>query len=57
MINSDHVDNFGLIINTVTNAPISNPNPPKVFALHFQAAVRTSVFGKRINACDDSILY
>ncbi len=49
VINPEHIDNPGLIINAVTNAPVSNTNPPKVFAFHFQAAVRTRVFGKSIN--------
>jgi len=40
VINPEHIDNPGLIINAETNTPVSNTNPPKVFALHFEAAVR-----------------
>jgi len=46
VIHSDHIDNPGLIVNSVTNAPVSNPNPPKIFTRYFQAAVRARVFGK-----------
>lgn len=43
VIHSDHIDDAGLIINTVANAPVPNTNPPKFFTFYFQATVRAWV--------------
>lgn len=32
MIHPKYVDNFGLIVYGVTNAPVSDTNPPKLFS-------------------------
>jgi len=49
VIHPEHVDSFGLIIDSVANAPVSDTNPPKLFSFHFQATVRAWVFGKTMN--------